>query len=245
MRQEYFLKVIGSGDAFHHGKKLHTAFLYQTPEHNFLIDCGTTTLFGFQMNKISTHDIDTIIITHLHGDHFAGLPFLLLDMHKIKKRDKELNIIMPAGGKEKLQQLFTLLYPGAEDTLIELDINYFTFNENPVINGFDINAEPVLHTPHLECFGISITGHHKKLSYSGDTEWTDNLIKLAEDADLFICECNFYDQQKQGHLNYDQLMNNRAKLNCKKLLLTHLGETMLAQTHLALSVAEDGNIYQI
>lgn len=246
MDQEYFLQVIGCGDAFNHGRRLHTAFFYHTPSHNFLIDCGATTLLGLHQNNISTDTIDTIIITHLHGDHFGGLPFVLLDMHKIKKRKKVIHLIMPAQGKEKLKTLFQVLYPGADDTLDELPIDYQILSNNINHHGFAITTEPVLHSPHLECFGISIIDDTKKFAYSGDTEWTENLFTLANAADLFICECNFLQPFGTGHLNYQQLINNREKLNYKKLLLTHLGEKMLEEKeNLQLPAAEDGKIYYL
>jgi ribonuclease BN (tRNA processing enzyme) len=245
MKQDYFLKVIGSSDAFHHGKKLHTSFFYHTPGHNFLIDCGATTLLGLRQNNISTQDIDTIIISHLHGDHFAGLPFLLLDMHKVHKRSKLLQMIMPADGQQKLEQLFKLLYPGSEDTLEELPIEYIPHDKNNIIQKFLISAIPVAHTPHLKCYGISITDQHKKFAFSGDTEWSDNLLKISEKADIFLCECNFYDQDFNGHLNYQRLIENRDKFTCKKMFLTHAGKKMLDMKDLSIPIVQDGKIYNL
>lgn len=245
MTQEYFLQVIGSGDAFNHGNKLHTSFYYHTPSHNFLIDCGATTLLGLRQNEISTEEIDTIIITHLHGDHFAGLPFLLLEMHKICSRSKPLQVILPAGGKQKLEELFWLLYPGAEDTLQEIPINFVTTNRAIELNEFKISAVEVVHTPHLECYGISIADDHKKLAYSGDTEWTDSLIQLSENADLFLCECNFFEQNFNGHLNYLHLSKHLNRLCSKNTLITHAGKSMLEQKGLRIPIAEDGKIYNL
>jgi ribonuclease BN (tRNA processing enzyme) len=102
----------------------------------------------------------------------------------------------------------------------------------------------VKHTQKLDCFGISISDKNKKVAYSGDTEWTHSLISLSDKADLFICECNFYDEPIEGHMNYIDLMNNEKFLSCKKVMLTHLGFKMLHK-NLRHEYLYDGQIYHL
>ncbi|MNL75702.1 Beta-lactamase superfamily domain protein [compost metagenome] len=65
------------------------------------------------------------------------------------------------------------------------------------------------------------------IAYSGDTSWTDALFPLSEQADLFICECNFFDMQVKGHMNYLELEGRLPEFSCKKMLLTHFDQQML------------------
>jgi len=245
MYNEYFLQIIGSGDAFHNGAKLHTSFYYHTPRHNFLIDCGATTLLGLKKQNISTNDIDTIIISHFHGDHFGGLPFLLLEMSKLEQRKKPLQIVTPKSEHNKIKQLFTLLYPGAQDTLDKMDIKYLNFEKQLPLGDFIIESFEVNHASNLPCYGFAILDDKKKLAFTGDTEWCENIIPLSKDANLFLCECNFYDQNIKGHLNYVQIKENIHVIRSAKILLTHAGISMLERKNIDLEIANDGNIYFI
>ena len=86
----------------------------------------------------------------------------------------------------------------------------------------------------------------KVITYSGDTEWTESLIEAADAADLFICEANFFKTKVKWHMDYQTLMSHRDELNCKRMILTHLGEEMLENLKdLEIEVAEDGKIVAI
>ncbi len=86
----------------------------------------------------------------------------------------------------------------------------------------------------------------KTITYSGDTGWTDRLIEAAEGADLFICESNSFQRQRKMHLNYRTLISHRAEINCKRMILTHMGEDMLEKLDGSeIEVAEDGKVVQI
>ena len=88
---------------------------------------------------------------------------------------------------------------------------------------------------------IKVAG--KSISYSGDTEWTENLLALADGSDLLIAECCAYDQPTPSHLDYQTLLQRRTDLNCKQLMLTHLGPKMLQQRDaLQIAVLNDGDL---
>lgn len=226
---DFYLKVIGCGDAFHSHGRNHTAFYIHTPHENILIDCGMTTLKELQLQGINTDQIDVIIFSHLHGDHFGGLPLLILQMVKIQKRTKTLHIVSPPGLEQKLYDLLAIMYPGTESILNEIDIDYISYRpeERVIMAHFQLMAFPVLHTDNVECYGIKLDVGGKTIAYSGDTAWTDQLYVIAEDADLFLCECNHKDQEIEGHLNWQLLSQKSTGFACKKLLLTHMNAEMI------------------
>ena len=79
------------------------------------------------------------------------------------------------------------------------------------------------------------------IGYSGDTEWTDNLIPAAAGADLFISEAYFYDKPVRFHLDYATLADRRSQLGYKRLIVTHMGPDMLARiAELPVEAAYDG-----
>jgi len=221
------MTIIGSGDAFNSGGRNHTCFFIKSQLGCMLIDCGASACAGLKQAGINNEEIDCIVISHFHGDHYGGLPFFLLEA-AVLKRKKPLTIISPPACKERLEQLLTLLYPGSS-VLEKLTIHFKSFHPNGVRTAEHINilALPVIHKKATMPHGIRIHIGTKIISYSGDTEWTPNLEILAKDADLFICECNFYALTIKGHMNYKTLSGNLSALGYKRIMLTHFDNEML------------------
>ncbi len=239
---EIKLKIVGCGDAFSSGGNLQTCFYFEVDDFNFLIDCGSTSFAGLKKNNIDVSQIDLIIISHLHGDHFGGLPFILLDTIQ-NPRDKDLKIIGPKNIEEKTWALFDLMYPSSAKSIQKDKFVFESYHslEEVSFGAVKLLAYPVIHTEAVYPHGVRLMIGDKIISYSGDTEWCDNLILLADAADLFICECNFYDKVVKGHLNYQTLKHQLSFLRCKNILLTHLDAEMLNNLNrINLPLAQDG-----
>jgi ribonuclease BN (tRNA processing enzyme) len=73
------VRFIGCGDAFGSGGRFNTCFHVTGDRTNLLIDCGASSLVALKRSNIALDDISLILITHFHGDHFAGLPFFILN----------------------------------------------------------------------------------------------------------------------------------------------------------------------
>ena len=81
----------------------------------------------------------------------------------------------------------------------------------------------------------------RRASDHGVPEWTDALVPAAQGADLFICEAYFFDKKVKFHMDYATLMRHRAELGCRRLVVTHMADDMLARLqHLEAETAEDG-----
>ncbi|NEU06822.1 MBL fold metallo-hydrolase [Flavihumibacter sp. R14] len=240
------LTVVGCGDAFGSGGRLNTCFHVESETCNFLIDCGASVLPGLKKCDLDPGLIDLIFITHFHGDHFGGLPFLLVEA-SLYKRNTPLSIISPPGCREKVSELINLLYPG-NFALEKLDIRFIEYQpfETIMVKNIQLSVFPVIHVEASLPHGLRITLDDRTISYSGDTEWTDNLLTLADDADLFICECNFYEKQVKCHLNYKMLESKISEFGCRKILLTHFDTEMLgAISKINLDCARDGMVLVI
>lgn len=235
------IKIIGCGDAFGSGGRLNTCFYLEAANINLLIDCGATVLPGLKKHGIATEQVDAILISHFHGDHYGGIPFLLVEA-AVTGRTKQLQIVTPMGGREKITSLLELLYP-AMDVLAKLDVVFLEYEarEELTTETFSLIAFPVIHAAPALPHGLRLTIEDKVISYSGDTSWTDELIPLSAEADLFICECNFFNTQVKGHLSYFELESKLHEFSYKRIVLTHLDEEMLQNIEqIKLDCANDG-----
>jgi ribonuclease BN (tRNA processing enzyme) len=243
--EELKVQVLGCGDAFSSGGRLNTSFFLTNSRLKLLVDCGLTATTSLKRQNIQVDEVDYIIITHFHGDHFGGLPLFLLENSRVLKRKKPLTIISPPGCQDRLSSLMEILYPGTVDILRKPFLHFVEYNSEIDIDSefFRLKTFPVVHSEYSFPHGIRLSIGSKIFSYSGDTSWTDNLINLAKGANLFLCECNFYDTELEGHLNYETLLKNRHLFECKELMLTHLGAEMMERLgELEIPYAEDGKI---
>ena len=238
------ITIAGSGDAFGSGGKMNTCFHIKTAKQKFLIDCGASSVVALKRQNLTVQDLDYVFISHLHGDHFGGLPFLILDSIQ-NSRNKTVTIVGPQDIEERTWQLFDLLYPGSVQTIDKskfLFRTYISFEEF-TIGHLSVKPIPVIHSETTYPHGLRIKIGGKVLGYSGDSSWTDSLINIASNTDLFICECCYYDLNVKGHLNYITLLEKLPILNAKRILLTHMDQQLLNRIdELALESAFDGMI---
>lgn len=236
------ITTIGCGNAFSDGGRAQTCFHVAAPDGNFLIDCGATSIAGLKRHGFDLNEIDTVLISHFHGDHYGGLPYLLLEA-AVFGRKKPLTIISPPGCKERLTALLRLLYPGSA-VLEKLNLNFQEFSKKETVCEtayLKVEAFPVKHAEATRPFGMRIHTAGKVIAYSGDTCWDENLIPLSREAAIFICECNFFSTKSDVHIDYETLLENVPRLGTQTIWLTHLGNEMLDRLEeVKLPCARDG-----
>lgn len=245
-QQQVTLQFLGCGDAFGSGGRFQTSFYVHTSNFNFLIDCGATTLIA--MKKYNTPEIDAIILSHFHGDHYGGLPYFLLHEKYVRQRSKTLIIAGPQGLEGRVSDLMQVLYPGTSPYDLEFDVNFVEYSDGGKINIGPVQIWPykVIHSEGANPHALRIKFSNKVLAYSGDTQWTDSLLAASEKADLFICECNFLNTEVANHLDYETILSHQNEFTCKKLILTHMGDDMLQTLPvIKLDYAEDGRVISI
>ncbi|WP_020678180.1 MBL fold metallo-hydrolase [Geopsychrobacter electrodiphilus] len=236
------LTFLGSGDAFSSGGRLQSGIYLSTGKKGLLLDCGATLLAGLHRCGLATEQIDDIAISHLHGDHFSGIPFFFLDALFVQQRRKPLNIFGPTGLEERVVSTCHALYPGALDGPFPFTLNYhiLTPPKTTVTELFKVSTFAARHGQ-APALSMRLEFGTCTIAYSGDTEWHPDLIKLARGSDLFICECSSYDNSVPGHLNYKTLVQHLTELESNRIILTHTGPQIDAQRHqIVLEVAQDG-----
>ncbi len=221
------LQFIGCGDAFGSGGRYQTCFHVQSDKAQFLIDCGASSPVALKHFGVDAAALDFIVITHFHGDHFGGLPFLAVEERIFRRRKKPLVVVGPAGIEGRVAQAAEVLFPGST-ARGGLGLQFFEFEQGPVrLGAAMVEAFPVVHSEGTRPHAVRISSGGKVISYSGDTEWTENLLPVAADADLFVCEAYFREKKVPKHLDYGTLAANRARFGCRRLVLTHMHDDML------------------
>jgi len=109
------LTVIGCSDAFSSGGRYHSSYLLDTSKGRLLLDCGANSPLALKRAGITISSIDAVAISHCHGDHFGGLPFLFLDKMFMERGSKPLEILGPPGIQARTEALLECLYPAIKD----------------------------------------------------------------------------------------------------------------------------------
>jgi ribonuclease BN (tRNA processing enzyme) len=245
------LTILGSGDAFGSGGRLQTCFWLETGGATLLVDCGASVLVSLKLHKLDPNRIDAIVLSHLHGDHFGGLPFLLLDAQFVARRVRPLLIAGPPGTKARLEQAMEVFFPrsSANKWRFSWEVVEIEIGRPSEVLGHAVITTEVVHYSGAPSTALRLSDGAKLFAYSGDTQWVDALASVADGADLFVVECYGYSGQLPGHLTWQVLKPRLADLRARRIMITHMNASMLAHLDEAkgagVLVAEDGLMLEL
>ena len=234
---------LGSGDAFSAGGRHQAGYLVTGGGRTLLLDCGATTLTSLKREGLDAGAIDAVFISHLHGDHFSGLPFLLLEYTCLSPRQRSLTIGGPPGTRDRVYELHRAMFSDAGSRPLPFAVDFVELLPDRPADIGDIAVEP-FRVPHQKTeisLGLGVTVGSRRILYSGDTGWTEALVSKSHGADLFICECSFFETRMETHLDYPRIEENRHRLGARRLILTHLGREVLDhKNQIDVELASDG-----
>jgi len=245
------LTVVGCGDAFGSGGRLQTCYHVAANGSRFLIDCGASALIGLNRLGIDPNTIDTILISHLHGDHFSGLVWWMIHGQHVSRRSTPLTVVGPRTIETRFRTTAEALFPGSTEVAPRFRMQFIEIEAGSAqqIGPLSIVPFEVSHPSGAQSLALRISAGARTIAFSGDTEWVENLVPCAAGADLFICECFGFDQNMRYHMNWRLIEKNLERLTAKRILLTHMNEAMLAQRgtirHPRVQTAEDGLVLEI
>jgi ribonuclease BN (tRNA processing enzyme) len=216
--------ILGSGNAFAHGNQYQSSHYIEFDENKkILLDCGPAILQAIQFADVNIDDLEYLLISHLHGDHIAGIPFLLLHYKFIIQRKKPLQIIGPPGLKNQLEKLLDANYLSLltkQDDLFE--IQELALQEEKEIFG-KIRLKP-FHAYHIpNAFGYTIVRDGIKVIYSGDNELKADQITEFENGSVLIHEMTTMRPIEGGHTSWDLLNEHLEEILSKvgKIIVVH------------------------
>jgi ribonuclease BN (tRNA processing enzyme) len=247
------VRFIGSGDAFGSGGRFQACILLHAPGHDsdVLLDCGASSLIALKQQHHDPNQIGLVVLSHLHGDHFGGVPFLVLD-GQFTHRTRPLHVAGPAGVRERVQTTMEVLFPGSTQVQRRFDLRFHEFvDRRPLrfdVEGAELLAVPyeVVHASGAPALALRVAWQGHTIAYTGDTEWTEALVEAARGADLLIAEGYTYQRKIKFHLDLATLQRQAARLGARRIILTHMSPDVLSRVdELGWETARDGTTLQL
>lgn len=246
------LTIVGCGDAFGSGGRANTCYWLDGPGGSIALDFGATSLVELKRRGLGHDRLDAIVLSHLHGDHFGGLPFLLLESQFVVGRTRPLTILGPPGTTARVKAASDVFFPGCSQIpwSFPLRIVDLPCGEPTTLDGgIAIETREVIHPSGGPPTAVRLSWGGRVLAFSGDTSWTDALIEVAAGANLFIVECYMPDGDPVAHGTMATIDANRDRLGAERIMLTHMGDAMLRRMDEARArgflVAHDGLVIDV
>ncbi|MGH7934277.1 MAG: MBL fold metallo-hydrolase [Candidatus Binataceae bacterium] len=238
--------ILGAGDAFASHGRFQSGYIIDGDGQRILMEAGPTVLCVMKRMGIKPSSLDVILISHLHGDHFGGLPFLILEYLWESPRRTNLIIAGPRHLEARMWRLFHTMFPGpkAELERVTRKLKFVVLEPGRTLKVGKARVKSI-RTPHMKhdiSLALRVELGDKTLAFSGDSGWTDELLGLTAGADLFLCECTYFDSTQLGfHLNYPVIAKNRARFDVGRMVLTHVGREVLDRgAEIEMEMASDG-----
>jgi ribonuclease BN (tRNA processing enzyme) len=223
----------GSGDAFGSGGR-YQACIHLRPEgaSPVLLDCGATSLSALKRLSLDPGEVAAVFVSHLHGDHFGGLPFLILD-GQFSRRTRPLAVVGPPGTARRLTDTMECLFPGssAVPRRFDVDVTELAAGTAATVGGIVIRAWEGDHPSGAPPLVLRLSLAGRAIAYTGDTAWTGAITEAAADADLLIAEAYYQDKNIPYHLRLADLDTHRDQITARRVILTHMSADMLGSEH--------------
>lgn len=251
------ITFLGTGTAFNEdGRGSQAILIFPAGGSPFLVDAGPTLMVAMMREELDSSTIDRLFLTHLHGDHVAGWPFLVLHQIILHQRTRPFHVYGPHGTRECLQGLLHSCYAD----LLERQAFEIRYHELPIEKadavaggpGVTLDTLPMNHHP--TSIGLrfhlgSDSATARSVAVSGDTAWCENLELLGQDCELLILECTTITPTGARHVSLEEVRRGIVGLGAGEVVLTHLSDEVAGRLSIdpipGVSAAHDGMVVDI
>lgn len=239
------LTVVGSSDAFNAGGRTHSCYLLEGDGFGpIMIDFGATALAALRRRGRAPRELTGLALTHLHGDHIGGMPFLIIDAMFNDVRSAPLPLVTPVGGEARYTALMQVTYGDILDKPRPFAMPWSEIapGQHATLAGVTVHGFAAQHMDPPEqplCLRIEMPDG-RSVAFSGDTELCDGLMAAADGAELLVAECSALAPPCGRHCHWEGWREALPRVKAKRVLLTHLGEAVRARVDELLAEAPAG-----
>jgi ribonuclease BN (tRNA processing enzyme) len=227
------LTILGTGDAFASGGRAQAGYLLEAGGKRILLEAGPGVLAEMKRHGIEADTLDAIIVSHLHGDHFSGLPFLFLEYMWERPRRHPVVIAGPKNLEQRTWILMRAMFSRFNLKKIQEKVKWIVLEPGKSVKLAGVKLSTI-RSPHTRpdiSLSIKIAVGGKTFVFSGDSGWNEELIDFSAGANLLLCECTYFESDHlRFHMNYPELKRNRDRFHVERMILTHLGRETINHT---------------
>ena len=214
------LIILGSSNAVSSKNNENTHMVLVGEKRIVLIDCVSNPIRRLEQAGVDFMDVTDLILTHFHPDHVSGVPLLLMDMW-LRGRKKSINIYGLHYTLDRMEQLMTMYVWESWPDFYPVAFHRLPESENTRLldcDDYKITSSPGHHVIPTIGLRIEFKKVNKTLVYSCDTEPCDEIVRLADGADILIHEAA---GASMGHSSAEQAGQTATKAEVGKLYLIH------------------------
>ena len=214
------LTILGCSGTFPGPSGPCSSYLLEADGFRLLLDAGNGSLGPLQA-RVGLLGVDAVLLSHLHGDHCLDL--VAYSYARRYHPDAPLPRLPVFGPKDTRQRLCGAFEDWPEDGLCQVYDFHDLAPGTRTIGPFSVGMDRVSHP--IEAYGFRISADDKSITYSGDTGSSENLDRLAVDADLFLCEASWHDSPRNPpgvHMSGREAGETAARAEARHLVLTHI-----------------------
>ena len=216
------ISFLGSSNAFASEGRYWSSFIV---DGKYQFDCPPTLLPQLKQLGVALDDIEVIFISHFHGDHFVGLPFLLLEYMYMTPRTKDLYIVGPPGCEEWLEDFSSRVYPNiTRETSYKRIYVDATPGKTQTVGDLTFESFPMNHVKAdgLKAMGYRVQIGDKTIAYTGDTMFCEEAVELGDGTDVYIVDCTYPEGAGPEHMGLDDIKVIRERISPETtMVLTH------------------------
>lgn len=224
------MKCLGVGDGWPCGDRNHSSFLYRLGPTALLVDCGEPVQRSLRSMRVGPDALDSILLSHLHFDHMAGL-FMLIQGSWLEGRKRPLTIHLPEEGIDPIRSMLRTAY--IFDDLLPFNLRFAPIRPNEPIDVDGVRVTPHL-TTHLDQLRATFQDRHPKpfaafsfliedadhrIAHSGDIGAASDLeVILAQPVDVLVCEL--------AHVEHVEVARRIRKHAIQQVVFIHLARSL-------------------